>query len=81
LSLSKHSLYTFFGKIKKGIKDAEFGADFKSVWETKKFAKIYKQNYLTIMSKNGKSSYVRHIFGNNFFVSIFTTFLIVLKSE
>ncbi len=61
------------GKIKKGIKNAEFHADFKSVENFfKKFTKkVVSKISLTNTSKRRKSAYFHHIFADN----IFGTFL------
>jgi hypothetical protein len=53
-----------FTVIKKGLKNAEFHADFKSVEKVFKNApeKVMSKTSLTNMSKSGKSAYFRHVF-------------------
>jgi hypothetical protein len=58
----------FFEKIQKGIKNAEFHADFKSVEKVLKNSpkKVTSKTSLTNMCKSGKSAYFCHVFADNF---------------
>jgi hypothetical protein len=62
-STNIYDLKNFFF-ILKGIKNAEFHADFKSVKKVFKKCtkKVIRKTSLTNISKNGKSAYFRHIF-------------------
>jgi hypothetical protein len=54
-------------KIQKGIKNAEFHADFKSVGKVlrKCTKKVISKTSLMNMSKSGKSAYFCHVFANS----------------
>ncbi len=65
------------------LEKAEFYADFRMVEMLQKNAltKSYKETNLTNMSKSGKSTFIHHIFVNNFLcVNFFATFSLVLKA-
>jgi hypothetical protein len=57
--------------MKKGVKNAEFHADFESVVK-KCTKKVISKTNLTNMSKREKSAFFRLVFANNFFLCIFS---------
>ncbi len=66
--------FLFEQKLKKISKNAEFHADFESVWKSckKMHKKSYQQKSLTNISKKLKRAFSRHNFANNFLWCIFS---------
>jgi hypothetical protein len=77
----KHDLKNLKNKIKKGIKNAEFLADFKFVEKVLKIytKKVLSKTSLTNMSKSGKSTFLLITFFWNIFENFFNRFEISVK--